>query len=85
MDFRLTYEGPLKSNADIKFKHDLRKIFHFQLRGLWRQLPLTDYKDFLKESPTSQDISIIEYIDNYKFAPLISSKNKLIAELDIVM
>ena len=39
MEFRLIYRGPLPSgnSAKPKDKHRLRKLFHPQLRELWRQ------------------------------------------------
>jgi hypothetical protein len=35
MEFRLTYEGPLKANADYRAKHAIRQQFHQQLSELW--------------------------------------------------
>lgn len=39
MEFRLTYEGPLKSNGSPKDKHIIRKHFHKQLQQLWDKAP----------------------------------------------
>ena len=40
MEFRLTYQGPLyaASNNDphTKHKHEIRRVFHPQLRNLWK-------------------------------------------------
>ena len=44
MEFRLTYEGPLMgssaTNPRAKHKHELRKVFHKQLRRLWEVNPM---------------------------------------------
>jgi hypothetical protein len=43
MEFRLTYAGPLLSssnrNPKARHKQELRKHFHPQLRGLWKEFP----------------------------------------------
>jgi hypothetical protein len=47
MEFRLTYEGPLRAEeykredraGRAKDKHELRKHFHLQLRELWKEHP----------------------------------------------
>lgn len=46
MEFRLTYEGPLRSSngrderpARRDHKHDIRKTFHGQLKRLWAETP----------------------------------------------
>jgi hypothetical protein len=43
MEFRLTYEGILlgasKNNTRARHKHEIRKIFHRQLRRLWEEHP----------------------------------------------
>jgi len=85
MEFRLIYEGKLKSNADKNFKHELRMHFNKQLKELWLQPPLSDYSSFLDENPKPDGLSIIDRIGIHKFAPLVSSKNKLICELEITM
>src|SRR3990170_447020 len=43
MEFRLTYEGQLlgasRSNTRAEHKHEIRKVFHRQLRQLWTISP----------------------------------------------
>lgn len=39
MDFRLTYEGPLRGNGSADHKHEIRKVFHKQLKRLWEIYP----------------------------------------------
>lgn len=85
MEFRLIYEGPLKSKANIEEKHALRKYFHPQLKELWNQPPLSGNKPYLNETPKPGEISIIEKVENFNFAPFVTNRLQLIAELDIVM
>ena len=85
MEFRLTYEGPLKAKAGVKEKHELRKAFHEQLKILWKQIPLIDYQDLLETPPKDGKISIIYELDGYKFAPLVNERLHLICELDILI
>ena len=85
MEFRLIYGGTLKSHGDIKEKHKIRKYFHPQLKELWNQSPLKDYKDYLEVNPKDDKISVIERIGEYQFAPLVTAHLKLISELDIIL
>ena len=41
MEFRLTYEGELKSNGSPKHKHEIRRALHGQLKQLWMTQPST--------------------------------------------
>src|SRR6266566_573612 len=81
MQFRLTYEGPLKPSGNnmpnSTHKHDIRKAFHPQLRQLWttnanvRSLAETPSSFFTNsapfmEPPPPNTPSLIEYLaDNY--------------------
>lgn len=82
MRFTLHYRGPLKANRGAKDKHTLRRYFHNQLRCLWNQMPLSAYHDYLLEG-ADRDVSIIHSIGQFKFAPLVTSRLNMIAELDI--
>jgi hypothetical protein len=85
MRFTLHYRGSLKANRGAKDKHALRRYFHGQLRCLWEQPPLLDYRDYLSENVKSGEISLIHPIGQFKFAPLVSSRLHMIAELDITL
>ena len=39
MEFRLTYEGEIKSSGSPAHKHEIREKFHPQLKSLWEQHP----------------------------------------------
>jgi hypothetical protein len=85
MEFRLTYDGPLKASGGVDDKHGLRKAFHEQLKVLWKQIPLTDHLDLLADPPKKNGISVITGFDALKFAPLVCQKLHLICELDITL
>jgi hypothetical protein len=85
MEFTLYYRGELKANGKAKAKQELRRHFHFQLKNLWSQLPLSELNSYLKLDPPEGEFSIIKTTGNFNFAPLISEKLNLIAELKITM
>ena len=86
MDFTLTYHGPLKSNGSVADKHAIRGTIHRQMQRLWQQPPLSHYRPplsrLLEDDPES-DISLITRLGAFRFAPLVSSKIFLVAELSI--
>jgi len=88
MDFMLVYRGPLKANGSVQEKQDLRRIFHPQLRELWEIPPISTSPkkpSWLSTNPPQGTISIIEPIGSFRFAPLISSRIFLVAELNITL
>ncbi|MHC4559455.1 MAG: hypothetical protein ACYS80_19345 [Planctomycetota bacterium] len=83
MDFYLKYDGPLKSNAGPKDKHDIREYFYSQMKRLWEIEPLKECKcDFLV---STNEQCVLKEVDGIIFAPLVSSALKFICQLDIVM
>jgi hypothetical protein len=85
MRFTLHYRGPLKANRGPKDKQDLRRQFHSQLKRLWEQPPLADFKTWLTPDPKSGEISLIEKVGGFQFAPLVSERLHMLAELDLVI
>lgn len=85
MRFTLHYRGTLKANRGAKDKHALRRYFHEQLRCLWGQVPLTDYRGYLSENVGENKISLVHSIGRFKFVPLVSSRLHLAAELKITL
>jgi hypothetical protein len=92
MEFRLHYRGRLKSNGGPTDKHLLREHFHSQLKELWHQKPLADFKSDLlaPPNPTPSDpvpgnISILRPVKGFNFAPLVSDRIHLVAELAILL
>ena len=91
MEFTLYYRGNLKSNSGAEDKHRLRCHFHPQMKALWQQKPLSAFKDSLLQTPGVEtrlakgNLSVIRTIAGFKFAPLVSARIHLIAELDILL
>jgi hypothetical protein len=86
MEFTLYYDGRLTANAKAKYKHELRKHFHAQLKELWDQEPLSLVRDdLLKGSGPGQPPVVPVQRKNFEFAPLVHSKLHLVADLDITM
>ncbi len=83
MEFRLFYRGQLKANGGTRHKQEIRRFFHRQMRDLWNQPPLIDSgKRFLDQS---NELSILEHVGKFRFAPLVSSHIGFMAELDILL
>ena len=85
MEFTLIYRGPLKSNARPKDKQEIRRVFHRQLRKLWSQNPLKSFAQYLVDDPPKGEISVIKTIESFRFAPLVTEKLRLVAELEIIL
>ena len=85
MRFTLYYKGPLRSNRGPTEKQQIRRALHPQLRCLWLQPPLDAFRDWLSPVPKHAEVSLIETVGSFQFAPLISERIHMIAELDIEM
>lgn len=89
MEFYLKYQGTLKSNASPKDKHSLRKHFHKQFKCLFDTDENFKYrKNWNLELPKDEgekSMYCIVQKDAFKFAPIISSKLFLLAEIDITL
>lgn len=83
MEFYLKYDGPLKSNAGAKAKHNIREHFHPQMKKLWDIEPLKGCKEFFLTS--GKELSVLKEVDDVVFAPLVSSVLKFICQLDITI
>jgi len=84
MEFMLHYRGPLKSNRGPEDKLLLRRHFHKQLSVLWNQMPLSQFRSSLLD-PAGTDLSlnVLRTISGFTFAPLVATKLRLVAELEI--
>ncbi len=85
MRFTLFYRGPLKSNRGPADKQAIRRQFHTQLKCLWSQPPLANYSKWLEAQPNGNEISLIQKVGQFQFAPLVSDKIHMVVELDITM
>ena len=78
MEFRLKYEGPLKSRGDAKHKFDIRRAFHPQLKALWEHPPLDIVKPQLLHAN-------LKRVGDFRFGCLVSKKTGTRAELEILI
>ena len=85
MQFRLVYQGKLRSNGDAAHKQEVRRALHPQLKALWNYPPLDANRSWLEDEPDANDVSIIQKLGDFRFAPLVCNALKLVAELDVVM
>lgn len=85
MEFILTYEGELKSNANGTVKNQLRSYFHPQLKDLWNGPALMARSELRKYPPDNGNLSFIEKVDSMYYLPVVSEKLKLICRIDILM
>jgi hypothetical protein len=98
MVFRLLYQGPLPSSgnqSNVKWKHELRRSFHPQLRRLWSLLPnLRQYASYQSTEGTAGDerfqlglkaIGRNWNVGEYDFVPLVTKKFALRCSLDILL
>ena len=83
MEFYLKYDGPLKSNAGAKDKHNMREYLYPQMKRLWGIKPLNHLAEvFLTPG---RELSVLKEIDGVVFAPLVSTVLRFICQLDITI
>jgi hypothetical protein len=80
MEFRLTYDGPLKSNRGPQDKQTLRQHFHMQLRELVERRSMAHFKRLLEKK--NQNATFID-VGGFRFVPLITERLNLVARLNI--
>lgn len=87
MEFRLVYEGPLLAQgAKAAHKWDIRRALHPQLARLWLEKPLIAAAPrLLDASPQRTPESLIVERDGLLFAPLISQRLYLYAEISVLL
>lgn len=87
MEFTLFYQGDLRSNGDPLHKQQIREALHPQLKRLWSLDPLSDSIGYVAYPPSGNpsEISLIETLNGFAFAPLISAKLALAAQVTITM
>jgi hypothetical protein len=76
MEFTLVYQGRLPANGSPKEKQKIRRIFHSQLKELFKHTP------YNLDPPPSRSI---RRVGNYTFFPLVTERRREIAELNIMM
>lgn len=87
MEFRLIYEGPLHGqSAKSSHKWEIRRALHPQLQRLWRERPLADQAETLLAHPAqAASISVIVEKGGLLFAPLVTQRLNLYAELSVLL
>jgi len=85
LQFTLHYRGPLKPSAKPAEKHELRRHFHVQLQECWRQAPLSAFGELLQPPDliANRNLSLLWQLHGFTFAPLVSERIHLVAELDV--
>jgi len=87
MEFRLVYEGPLLAQgAKAAHKWEIRRALHPQLARLWQERPLAAAAPrLLYASAQRTPESILVDKDGLRFAPLVSQKPNLYAEISVLL
>ncbi|MFO1171900.1 MAG: hypothetical protein U1E49_13160 [Hyphomicrobiaceae bacterium] len=90
MEFRLTYKGPLNTQATStkEGKQKLRRSFHPQIADLWQSIMESRGSTWnpLKFAENEGDVGLLEQCGPFVFAPLVSQRYgwHAVAELDIL-
>jgi hypothetical protein len=95
MRFHLTYEGPLLGSSTgsprARHKHEIRKVFHRQLKYLWQNTWLHEmnygaWPGSLIEprTPLNEALASIYGRGKYRFVPLVREQFTLTCSLDIL-
>jgi len=87
MEFRLIYEGPLHGQgARSSHKWEIRRALHPQLARLWSEHPLRDVAGtLLAFPPRPGKASVIVEKGGLRFAPLVTPRLNLYAELSVLL
>ena len=95
MQFHLTYEGPLKGAGSTTpdHKHDLRRVFHRQLKRLWgthQFLKDVKHGSYVNAPNINPDLPMWEglaqryRVGSYRFVPLVREELALTCSLNIL-
>lgn len=87
LEFRLTYDGELKSatkaKGRVEHKHAIRRVFHRQLKALWGTHPalgpVNNQRIWEREDFT------VFHRDGFKWLPLVLKNQFMICELDVLI
>lgn len=80
MNFTLTYDGPLASNARPSQKHEIRRNLHPQLKELWQHAPLNQF--YWKARPGSAHLRTV---GGHEFASIVHPEWHFNARLNILL
>jgi len=87
MEFRLIYEGPLHGQgAKSAHKWAIRRALHPQLERLWQSSPLREAAPGLLAHPARPGaVSVVVEKGGLLFAPLVTQRLKLYAEVSVLL
>lgn len=87
MEFRLIYEGPLRGQgAKSMHKWEIRRALHPQLQRLWQEHPLRQAgASLLAHPPLPGKVSVVVEKGGLLFAPLVTQRLNLYAELSVLL
>lgn len=92
MEFKLVYKGEMKTHPKHRkhYIHDIRLLFHEQLKNLMKIPPFSELKKFINpddakffEMHGRRPKNIVKKINGVEFVPIISPEMDLLAEIDI--
>ena len=84
MRITLHYRGSLRANGAPSHKHEIRRVFHDQLRTLWAQKPLAEQPNLLLPRQ-SGSLSLLRPMGTFTFVPLVAAEMNATAELSITL
>ncbi len=84
MQFTLIYRGRLPANGDAKSKQVIRRQLHPQLKHLFSYPPLNRHTSTMLCEIQNLRPNIIEHLDNFRFAPIITTKYDLVASIELL-
>ncbi len=82
MEFRLLYEGPLKSNRGPADKQLIRRQIHAQLKELVQRPPMQPFQRLVN---AKHDRATIHELGGFTFVPLITERLKHVAQLEVTL
>lgn len=85
MRLTLHYRGVLRANGAPDHKHQLRKLFHAQLKKLWGQPPLSEHTRLLQPRAAEGQYSSLRPLGPFTFVPLVTAEMDAVAELSITL
>jgi hypothetical protein len=92
VEFRLTYDGELKSASKskgrVEHKHEIRRVFHGQLKALWAEHKALEPQHydtgFDNKTRFQQRMQRYER-DGFKWAPLVVREHWMVCEVEVLI
>lgn len=82
MEFRLIYEGPLKSKGDRSEKQRIRRTIHVQLKQLIERPPLQPFRRLVE---AKHKRATIHKIEGFTFVPIIAESLRHVVNLEVLL